>query len=74
MPATEVASMRAVQSLARRDAKIWRCPASWARKLSWVQMMPTAAAMRSWNQLSPIRAKPNHAAVIRSTRQEKTVM
>ncbi len=55
MPATEVASSRAAQSLARREAKICRCPASWARKLSWVQRMPRAAAIRSWNQLSPIR-------------------
>ncbi len=74
MPATEVASSRAAQSLARREAKIWRCPASWARKLSWVQRMPRAAAMRSWNQLSPISAKPNQVAVIRRTRTEKTVM
>ncbi len=74
MPATEVARIRAVQSLARRVAKIWRCPASWARKHSCVQRTPTAAAMRSWNQLSPIRAKPNQVAAIRSTRLAKSVM
>ena len=71
MPATDVASSRAAQSLARREAKIWRCPASWARKLSWVQRMPRAAAIRSWNQLSPISAKPNQVAAISSTRLAK---
>ena len=74
MPATEVAISRADQSLARREAKIWRCPASWARKLNCVQMIPRAAAMRSWNQLCPISAKPNQVAVIRTTRLEKIVM
>ncbi|GAP55814.1 hypothetical protein AHiyo6_23790 [Arthrobacter sp. Hiyo6] len=73
MPATDVASSLAAQSFARREAKICRCPASWARKLSCVQRMPRAAAIRSWNQLSPISAKPNHVAVIRSMRLANTV-
>ena len=32
--------------------------ASWARNANWVKRMPSAAAISSWNQLSPSNTKP----------------
>ncbi|MNY76831.1 hypothetical protein D3C86_2165390 [compost metagenome] len=60
--------------MARREAKICLWPASWARKLNCVQRIPTAAAINSWYQDSPIKANPNQVPAIRSTKATKTQM
>jgi hypothetical protein len=58
MPTNRFASVRPAMSLALPDSNTWRCEASWARKANWVKMMPSPAAMSSWNQLSPRSTKP----------------
>ncbi len=58
MPTKRLASVRPAMSLALPDSNTWRCEASWARKANWVKMMPSPAAMSSWNQLSPSATNP----------------
>ena len=46
-----------MMSLARREAEIWWCPASWPTKPIWVKTNARNAATANCHQESPIRTK-----------------
>ncbi len=73
MPTTPAASHRARRSLALPEAKICLCAASWARNATWVNRMPSAAAINNWNQLSPSRTNPVIAPAKPSARTTPTI-
>ena len=73
MPTKNVASSLPNRSFAGPESSTWRCEASWPRNANCVKMMPSAAAISSWNQEAPKSTTPAMAPANASTSPPKSV-